>query len=341
MLCQRVDSLTEAAKRLGLPFVAEEKYDGERIQAHKDGERVVLFSRRLDDVTLQFPDIAATVRKLNAKTLVLDCEAMPVDPVTGKLLPFQVLMSRRRKHGVAEAVDEIPVTLFVFDVLYVEGKSMLDVPYEKRYAAVQKLVHTTKAVALTTRVLCKNTDAAEELFNKVVDNGGEGIVMKSLVGAYEAGERSWNWVKWKPAYTKELRDTFDLVIIGGFHGTGKRGGMLSSYLCAAYDKKTDMFYSFCKVASGFSEADLALLPTKLSKYKVAHKPARVSVGKTMTPDVWFEPAIVIEIVGDEVTKSPNHTAGGLALRFPRFLKYRNDKKAEQATTVAEIKKMVK
>ncbi len=340
MLCQRVDSLQMAADKLGMPFVAEEKYDGERIQCHKDGAKVTLFSRRLENVTLQFPDIAAAIKKLPAKTLVLDAEVMPIDVKTGKLLPFQVLMSRRRKHGIEEMMRKIPIKLFVFDILYLNGTSLLDIPYEKRHVTLKNLVKPTKTLSLTTRIVCKDTDAAEELFNKVVEEGGEGIVLKSLNGPYQAGVRGWHWVKWKPEYTKNLRDTFDLTIVGAWQGTGKRGGNLSSYLCAVYDKKKDRFLTFCKVASGFSEADLTLLPKKLAKYKTAHKPARLFVAKTMTPDVWFNPGIVIEVLGAEITKSPNHSSG-LALRFPRFLRYRDDKTPEESTSVDELQRMAK
>lgn len=342
MLCQRVDSLEEAKEKLGVPFVAEEKYDGERIQAHKNGNKIMLFSRRLDDITEQFPDIVASIKShVKAKTAVLDGECMPVDVKTGKLLSFQTLMSRKRKHGIEEFAKKIPVVLFVFDLLFLNNESLLEVPYEKRYVLLKKTVKQSKDVQFTTRVVCKDADAAEELFNKVVQQGGEGIVMKDLRGPYQAGTRGWHWIKWKPEYSKALRDTFDLVIVGGFHGMGKRGGTLGSYLCAAYDAKKDLFFTFCKVASGFSEADLELLPKKLAKYTSAHKPARLVVEKAMTPDVWFNPGVVIEVLGAEITESPNHTAGGLALRFPRFLKYRNDKSAEEATTVQEIVRLAK
>lgn len=337
MLCQRVRSLEEAKEKLGIPFIAEEKYDGERIQVHKNGTRVVLFSRRLDDITAQFPDIVHAIKtRVKTTTAVLDGEAMPIDPKTGKLLSFQTLMSRRRKHGIEQVMKKIPVSLFLFDLLFLGKKSLLSVPYEKRHALLTKTVEPSKEVLFTKRVVCKTADDAEELFNQVVQQGGEGIVMKDLRGPYLAGTRGWHWIKWKPEYAAAMRDTFDVVIVGGFHGTGKRGGNLSSYLCAVYDAKKDQFFTFCKVASGFSESDLDVLPKKLAKFKTAHKPARLVVKKAMTPDVWFNPGVVIEVLGAEITKSPNHTAAGLALRFPRFLRYRNDKSVEEATTVKEL-----
>ena len=340
MLCQRVSMLSQVPDKVGTPFAVEEKYDGERIQVHKQGKNITLFSRRLENITDQFPDVVSEIRKnIKAKSAVIDGEVMPIDPKTGKLRPFQILMSRRRKHGVAEYVKKIPVVYFVFDILYLNGKSLIATPYKKRYASIKKVVKKGKKVKLAARIMCDNPGCAEELFNKVVDHGGEGIIIKNLKGMYEAGSRGWQWIKWKPEYSKKLRDTFDLVVVGAFYGTGKRGGMLSSYLCAVYNPSKDRFETFTKVASGFKDKDLASIPKKLAKFRRINKHARVSVKKSMTPDVWFTPGIVIEVLGAEITKSPNHTAAdGLALRFPRFVRLR-DKKPEQATTVKEIKRM--
>jgi len=343
MLCQRVTSLAEIPGLMGVPFAVEQKYDGERIQAHKDGRNVTLYSRRLENVTAQFPDIVLHIQKnVKAKTAVIDGEAMPTDPKTGKLLHFQVLMSRRRKHGITEFAKKIPVTLFTFDILYLNGKSLIAEPYKKRQELLKKYVKPNAFVRFTTKVICSTADCAEDLFDKTVQQGGEGIVIKRLDSPYEAGVRGWNWVKWKPEYVKGLQDTFDVVVVGGFYGTGRRGGKLGSYLCAVYDEKTDTFETFTKVASGFSEAELDKMHKKAMRLKVTHPPARLSYNKSLKPDVWLEPKMVIEILGAEITKSPNHTAaGGYALRFPRFVKWRDDKSAEEATTSREILRMKK
>jgi len=342
MLCQRVSQLGEVPKRVGTPFAVEEKYDGERIQVHKQGKTVTLYSRRLENITAQFPDVVSEIRKnVRAKSAVIDGEVMPVDPKTGKLRPFQILMSRRRKHGIQEYIKKIPVVYFVFDILYLNGKSLIASPYKKRYDSVRRIVKKGRKVRLASRIVCKSPDCAEELFNKVVDHGGEGIIIKNLKGIYEAGSRGWQWIKWKPEYSKKLRDTFDLVVVGAFYGTGKRGGMLSSYLCAVYNPRKDRFETFTKVASGFKDKDLASIPKRLARFKRSDRHARVSIKKSMAPDVHFTPGIVMEVLGMEITKSPNHTAAdGLALRFPRFVRLR-DKKPEQATTVSEIKRMAK
>lgn len=343
MLCQRVESLTEIPPLLGVPFAVEVKYDGERIQAHKNGKNVTLYSRRLENVTSQFPDIVEQIRNnVKAKSAVLDSEAMPTDPKTGKLLHFQVLMSRRRKHDIEEFVKKIPVTLFVFDILYLNGKSLIETPYDKRTILLAKNVKSNARLKLANRIFCSTVDCAEELFNRTVTQGGEGVVLKKLDSPYQAGVRGWNWVKWKPEYVKGMRDTFDLVVVGGFYGTGKRGGMLSSYLCAVYNQEKDKFETFTKVATGFSDEQLLEIQKKVLKFKSVHKPSRLDSLPAMLPDVWFNPGLVIEVLGAEITKSPMHTAaGGFALRFPRFLRYREDKTPEEATTAHEILQMAK
>jgi len=344
MLCQRVKELDKIPGKMGVPFAVEEKYDGERIQAHKQGGKVTLYSRRLENITAQFPDIVAAIKKsVKAKDCVIEGEAMPMDK-KGNMLSFQVLMSRRRKHDVAEYMKKIPVCLFVFEMLYVNGRSLIREPYPKRYELLRKNSKESGSLKLALRKICKTPDEAEDFFNAAVQRGGEGIVVKSLRSdsSYQAGVRGWNWVKWKPEYVKGLRDTFDLVVVGAYRGRGRRAGAYGALLCAAYNAAADRFETFCKLGTGFSDKDLEELPKMLRRFEAKQRPARVDVSKLMIPDVWFTPALVVEVSGAEITKSPNHTCGtGLALRFPRFLRHRPEKKPEQATTTKEILRMAK
>ncbi len=336
MLCQRIKDIEEVQNKMGYPVIVEEKYDGERIQVHKQGSKIKLYSRRLEDITLQFPDIVEAVKKaIKAKNCVLDSEVMPVD-AKGNLLPFQILMQRRRKYEVESYVKKIPVALFAFDLLFVNGKSLIHEPYRKRYQQLQRIVRRTNKIHLALQKTCNDADCIEDLFNKTVEHGGEGIVIKSLNGHYQAGVRGWNWIKWKPDYVKGLRDTFDLAVVGAYHGRGRRAGTYGALLCAVYNEKKDQFETFCKLGSGFTDKTLAELPKKFKK--TDHKPARLVITKAMTPDVWLEPKIIVEVTGAEITKSPNHSSG-YALRFPRFLRWR-EKKPEQATTTKEILRMV-
>lgn len=344
MLCHRVKSLAEVEKKIGYPVAVEEKYDGERIQVHKDGKKVNLFSRRLENISSQFPDIIEAVKKaVKAKRCILDCEAMPIDE-KGNFLPFQSLMQRRRKYEVEKYIKKIPVVLFVFDILALGGKSLIREKYQKRYALLQKNLRQTNKVKLALHKICRDASCIEDLFKITVKHGGEGLVIKNLNGVYEAGVRGWNWVKWKPEYVKGLRDTFDLVVIGGFKGRGKRAGTYGALLCASYNKGE--FETFCKLGSGFTDKELSGLVKKFRKYEVSKKPARVKANKFMEPDVWFSPHIVVEVIGAEITRSPHHTCAidkgkGLALRFPRFSRWRDDKRPSQATTSKEILQMVK
>jgi DNA ligase-1 len=253
MLCQRIKDIEQVEKKMGYPVVVEEKYDGERIQVHKNENKIKLYSRRLEDITLQFPDVVEAIKKsVKAKNCVIDSECMSVDS-KGNLLPFQKLMQRRRKHDVAEYVKKIPVALFCFDLLFVNGKSIIREPYKKRYALLQKYVKRTGKINLAINKICNDADCIEDLFNKTVEHGGEGIVIKNLGGPYEAGVRGWNWIKWKPEYVKGLRDTFDLVVVGAYLGRGRRAGTYGALLCAVYNDKTDRFETFCKLGSGFTD----------------------------------------------------------------------------------------
>ena len=339
MLAQRVEEIKEVHDKISGTLIVEGKYDGERVQAHKTAEgRIVLFSRRLDTITDQFPDLVEYLGKyVKAKTFVLEGEILAIDP-DGKPLPFQTLMQRRRKYEVEEYMKKIPIQLKVFDLLYVDGVSYLDKPLVEREAKTREMIKDSRFITLAERIETESLEELDEFFSLMLERGYEGVIVKNPQGEYQAGTRGWNWIKWKKDYVKELSDTFDLVVVGAFFGRGRRSGTYGALLCAVYDDKNDEFLTFCKLGTGMNDEMLAELPTKLEKHKISKKAARLRVEKLMEPDVWFEPAIVVEVSGAEITKSPSHTAG-VALRFPRFLRYR-EKKAEQATTVKEVKGMM-
>ncbi len=344
MLCQRIPKISDIQKKMDWPVAAEEKYDGLRIQAHCSKGQIVLYSRRLENITEQYPDVIGAIKKqIKAKEFIIDGEAVAVDK-KGNLLPFQLLMQRKRKYKIKEYAKKIPVCYFVFDLLYFNGKSYLKKPYPERQKKLKNIIKKqTNKLRMVVREVCKNIECIEKFFNKSISRGGEGVIIKSMAknSVYQPGTRGWFWIKWKPEYTKKLADTFDLVVVGAFSGKGKRAGTYGALLCAAYHKKTDSFETFCRLGSGFTDKTLEELPKKMGKYRVSHKPARVKVHKNMKPDVWFNPSVVVEVLGAEITRSPLHTVSiekskGLALRFPRFKRFREDKKAEQATTVKEI-----
>ncbi len=343
MLAQRVSKITMIQEKMPGLIDTEEKYDGERMQAHMQKGKLTIFSRRMENITAQFPDVAEQIKKnVRAKSFIVEGECVAID-AKGNLLPFQVLMQRRRKYDVDAYIKKIPVCLYLFDLLYLNGKSYIRQDLPVRQKALAKILHETKSLQFVKRVVTDKLDVIEDFFNKSISRGGEGIIAKSYShgSIYKAGTRGWLWIKWKPEYIKGLRDTFDLVVVGAFAGKGKRAGKYGALLCAAYNKEKDEFDTFCKLGSGFTDKQINELPSKFKRYLIQHKHARVNAKKEMKPDFWFTPAVVVEVLGAEITKSPIHSAEGLALRFPRLIRYRTDKSPEQATTVKEILRMYK
>jgi len=349
MLAERLGSPQEILEKLGGKCIAEFKYDGERVQVHKEGDNIILFSRRLENITDQYPDAVELVKKyVKPKQAIIEAEIVAIEPDTGEMRPFQELMHRRRKYGIKQAMEEYPVSLFVFDVLSVEGRDLTQKAYPIRHKTLEKTIEKSDHVRTAEYLITDDADELERFFEKAIENGCEGVVCKSLSedAVYQAGARGWLWIKYKRDYKSEMTDTVDLVIVGAFHGRGKRAGTYGALLLAAYDPEEDEFETVTKCGTGFTDEDLAKLPKMLEKHKLTHKSPRVN--STLEADVWFEPKTVIEVIGAEITLSPIHTAAmnlirkgsGLAIRFPRFTgNYRLDKSAEDATTVKEVIEM--
>jgi DNA ligase-1 len=349
MLAERLGSPIEILEKLGGKCVAEYKYDGERIQAHKKGAQITLFSRRLEDITDQYPDGGELIRNhVKAKAAIIEAECVAVDPDTGEMKPFQELMHRRRKYGVKKAMEEYPVSLFMFDALYVDGKDLTLEPYPVRRQRLEEIIEQADHVKVAENIITDDPEELEKFFEKAVENGCEGLLCKSMNedSVYQAGARGWLWIKYKRDYRSEMIDTVDLVVVGAFHGRGKRAGSYGALLLAAYDPDEDVFKTVTKCGTGFTDEDLKRLPEMMGKYRLPHRHPRVI--STIEADVWFQPAVVIETLGAEITLSPIHTCamdvirkdGGLAVRFPRFTgNYRLDKSAEDATTVQEVVEM--
>jgi len=349
MLAERLSSPEEILEKLGGKCVAEYKYDGERLEAHKRGDDVTLFSRRLENISGQYPDAVKLFRQfVKAKEAILECECVAVDPDTGEMRPFQELMHRRRKYGIDKAIEDYPVSLFMFEALYVDGKDLTLEPYPSRRKILEKTIRESDHVKLADRTITDNAADLEKFFLEAIQNGCEGLMCKSIAkdSVYQAGARGWLWIKYKRDYKSEMKDTVDLVVVGAFHGRGKRAGKYGALLLATYDAEDDTFETVTKCGTGFTDQDLAKLPGMLQKHVVLHRPPRVD--SLLEADVWFEPVVVIEVLGAEITLSPIHTCAldsvrkgsGLAIRFPRFTgNYRVDKAPEDATTSAEVLEM--
>jgi DNA ligase-1 len=349
MLAERLPSPEEILDKLGGKCVAEYKYDGERIQLHKKGDEVKLFSRRLEKISDQYPDAVDLIRKnVNANEAILEGECVAMDLETGEMLPFQELMHRRRKYGIEAAITQYPVSLFMFDALFVNGKDLTQDAYPDRRNALEQVISKNTRIRLATQITAHKVKEVEDFFEEAIEDGCEGIVCKSVgrESVYQAGARGWLWIKFKRDYKSEMTDTVDLVVVGAFYGRGRRAGTYGTLLLATYNRDTDTFESVTKLGSGFTDKDLSQLPVMLQKHEIPRKHSRVQTA--LEADVWFEPAIVLEVLGAEITLSPIHMSAmdsirkgsGLAIRFPRFTgKYRTDKAPEDATTSAEIVEM--
>ncbi len=347
MLAQRLPDAAEILAKLGGACAAEYKYDGVRVQAHRTADgRIELFTRRLDRISNQFPDVAEVLQAgLGPREAILEGEVVAFDPASGELRPFQDVMFRRRKYGITEAVRDVPVSLFCFELLYADGEDLTRLPYPERRARLAAAIAPSAGLRLSTAIQVDDEASLEAAFEQAVADGCEGLVCKSLspTAGYQPGARGWLWIKLKRDYRTELSDTVDLVVVGALYGRGRRRGIYGALLLAAYDAAADVFRTVCKCGTGFSDAELAALPARLAPLARAERPARVDARQGA--DVWFEPGVVVEILSAELTLSPNHTAGwgqvkqdaGLALRFPRFTgRWRDDKAPEDATTTGEL-----
>lgn len=367
MAAERLKSLGEILDKHQGRSAMEYKYDGLRLQCHVTPDSVRLFSRRMEDLTDQFPDVQQALKAaLQGKSCIVEGEGVAWDPVAGRMRPFQDVSRRRgRKTGLGEdqrresalaegataqanMMDEVPVKVFLFDCLAADGVSTMTEPYAERRARLDVLFETTPNVAVSTMEIGEDVAAMESFFLQAVADGAEGVMCKDLGGPYKAGNRGFDWIKFKTDYTEDLVDSMDLVVIGAFYGRGRRAGWYGALLMAAHDPDTGRYASVCKLGTGFDDATLTGLKERFKDHESPERPADVE--SDMTPDVWLHPAIVMEVEAAELTLSPTHRAGwgsikegaGLAARFPRFTgRWRDDKAPEQATAVSELIGMYK
>lgn len=346
MLAARVHDLGEIPRHMRGRMLVEYKYDGERVQIHRDRTgKVDAFSRRLGKITDQYPEIIeAVTNSAIPNNSILEGEIVAFDFKSGHLLPFQMLMQRRRKRDIGAYVKKITIALFVFDLLLFKNRNLLDEPLSVRRSLLENTFKGSSLLHLSQYTVGDDIIAVERQFHEALAYGAEGVVIKAANGPYRAGKRGWLWIKFKREYQKQLADTFDLVIVGALRGKGRRAGTYGSLLLAAFDPATNKYYSLTKVGAGFTDTILSELPGLLKPFVIPQKHRLVETG--MRADIWFEPVKVVEVTGAELTVSPVHKVahdlvkrGGLALRFPRFIRFRDDKAAEQATSVSEIHDM--
>ena len=342
-LAERLPTAEAIIAKMGT-VVAQYKYDGLRAQIHKDGEHVTIFSRNLEDQSHMFPElIEGTLKQIQAESAILDAEALAYNATSEEFLPFQETTRRRRKHGIEALAEQLPLKAFVFDILYKDGGSLLDTPLVERLKILEETMRPSdETLMLTTSHKIQDAHELTLLFDDAISKGLEGLVVKKPESRYEAGARNFNWVKLKRHSAGALDDTIDCVLLGYLFGRGKRAALgAGSLLVGLYDPEQDLFVTVTKIGTGLSDGQWRSIRESTRGLEVDHRPARVS--SLIEPSVWVEPQLVLEVLADEITRSPIHTAGkvgaepGYALRFPRLISFREaDKKPEDATTVHEL-----
>jgi len=368
-LAQRLKTAKEMIEKMGRVY-CEAKYDGTRVQIHYSATPklnnksenhpqeglfdiepeskfwVRTFTRNLDESSEMFPELQEIQSQIKAKEVILDSEAVGYDPKTGKLVPFQLTITRKRKHGIAEMSSVVPLCFFVFDIMYLDGKSLISLPLRERRKILSEVIveHGTSVLRVDQFIETDDPQVLRDFHAQQLAQGLEGALIKQVEGKYMPGRTGFNWVKFKEAEDSraKLSDTVDVVIMGYYLGKGKRSGFgLGAFLVGVKDenKGERQILTLAKVGTGITDAMFGELRERLEKIKISTRNSEYNVPKILEPDVWVEPKIVVEVAADEITQSPTHTTG-YALRFPRLVKIRDDKSVEQTTTLDEIVTMI-
>ena len=325
MLAVIFTSVEESFEALGEKVQVEEKLDGFRVIIHKD-KNVKLFTRNLEDVTNQFPDVVEIIKEIKEDKFILDSEVVGYDKKTGKYLPFQNISIRiKRKYDIEKMGEEYPVEINVFDILYYK-KNLMDTKLKERREVLEKIIKEKKGkIKLTKKIISDNKKEIEKFFENALKNGREGIMVKNLDSLYKPGRYVNGWGK-----LKKILEPLDLVIVKAEYGTGKRAGSLTSFTLSCKDK--DNYLEVGKVSTGVKEKDDELTYAELTKLL---KPLIIREHEKM---IDVKPKIILEIGYEEIQKSSAYTSG-YALRFPRVLRLRNDKDLNEINTIKDVEKI--
>lgn len=350
----RLKSPEEILDKIGTSAI-EFKYDGLRLQVHKKGDTVTLFSRNLENVTLMFPDVVEGAKKqVKAEEVIIEGEVVAYNPKTNVFIPFQETMQRKRKYDIEKKAAEIPVKLFAFELLYINGENCITKPYKERKKKLKENLNTGNTIMYANEHIVSNEKDIDTLFEESVHKGFEGIIAKKLDGAYQAGMRGFNWIKYKKTMDSSLMDTIDVLVMGYTKGEGKRTSFgVGQFLTGIYNPEKERFETISKIGTGLTDEQFREFFTRVQKLRTSSKPTEYDVDKLLDADVWLSPSLVVEVASDEITRSQVHTAGrvmqksksgkaqsvkeaGYALRFPRLIAFRDDKRPKDATTLNEV-----
>jgi len=370
-LAQRLKSADEMIEKMGKVMV-EPKYDGTRVQIHfskknefvsskydmpagKAGVRsteqmnasnsaprteyfIKTFARSLEENSAMFPALSEVHKQLSVESIVLDSEAVGFDPATGKLRPFQETITRKRKYGVEALSKSIPVKFFCFDVLYLNGQSLLDKPLYQRREILESVITSGEVLVVDPMIVTDSADELRRFHKQQLDEGLEGALVKKYDGVYQPGRSGWNWVKFKEVENAQgkLKDTIDGIVMGYYRGRGKRSNFgIGAFLMGIWDEKKSEYVTLAKIGTGLSDDQWRELKKRVDENFSIDKPQGYQVSSGLIPDIWADPTIVVEVAADEITKSPMHSAGW-GLRFPRLVKFRDDKSSSQVTQTGEL-----
>lgn len=316
MLAQLGESIAASLGEIGTAAI-EWKYDGARVQIHKDGERIRVFSRRLENVTASLPEIVQAARSIRAESAILDGEAVAVGS-DGRPQAFQQILKRfRRKYNVQKLAAQIPLRLFLFDLIYLDGESLVDRPLRERRALLERIANPD---ILAGQILSASEQDAEQAYRQALDAGHEGLILKNPQSVYAPGKRGKNWLKIKP-----VMETLDLAVIGAKWGEGRRASLFGSYRLACREDETGNLLDVGWVATGINDETLSELTEMFRELVIAEKGMEMEI----------KPAVIFEVAYEEIQKSPNYSSG-YALRFPRLVRVRDDKSLEEADGLQRI-----
>ncbi len=346
MLAQRLKSPKEMIEKMKKVFV-EPKFDGLRIQIHykrsgfSDGTKVKAFTRNLNETSWMFPELKGVERYINCQEAIFDSEGIGVDEERKSLANFQTTMTRRRKHDIEKIASKVSIKFCVFDLMYKDGESLVNLPYEERRKILSEVIKKNSLLEVVDYEVTQDPEVISRLMRERLKQGMEGIIVKKYDSKYVAGRTGWRWVKMKEeeGAKAKLADTVDCIVMGYSLGRGKRVSFgVGQFLVGILDG--EIVKTVTKVGTGLTDEQFHELKKRLTGLEAKEKPKSYLVDKLLEPDFWVEPSLVVEIAADEITVSPTHSSG-FALRFPRLVRFREDKSPKEATTITELKRLYK
>lgn len=360
-LAQRLKTADEMIEKMG-KVMMEAKFDGTRVQIHykknreksiknndlsngmlfgekKQDFEVRTFTRNLDENSHMFPELQQISKQIRASEVILDAEAIGYDPKTGELLPFQMTITRKRKHGISDAQKQVPLKFFVFDILYKDGESLIEKPLIERRKILEETIFSGEVLVVDDYKETSDSNELRKYHQKQLDMGLEGAMVKKIDGVYSPGRTGFNWVKFKETEDAvgKLSDTLDVVVMGYYAGKGKRSKFGIGAFLVGVRGEGDKILTLAKVGTGLTDEQWKEMKIRCVEFETEKKPQEYGeIDRTLIPDKWVEARIVVEVAADEITKSPSHSAG-MALRFPRLVKFRDDKDVLGITKTEELK----